>query len=52
MYRQRLPQLDGGLFLTDSGIETTLIFGGCCGTDHRHVTSICAAWLADARVRT
>ena len=26
MYRQRLPQLDGGLFLTDGGLETTLIF--------------------------
>lgn len=25
-YRTRLPQLDGGLFLTDGGIETTLIF--------------------------
>lgn len=25
-YRNRLPQLDGGLFLTDGGIETTLIF--------------------------
>ena len=25
-YRSRLPQLDGGLFLTDGGIETTLIF--------------------------
>ena len=25
-YRHRLPQLDGGLFLTDGGIETTLIF--------------------------
>lgn len=25
-YRGRLPQLDGGLFLTDGGIETTLIF--------------------------
>ena len=25
-YRERLPQLDGGLFLTDGGIETTLIF--------------------------
>lgn len=25
-YRQNLPQLDGGLFLTDGGIETTLIF--------------------------
>ncbi|HEX7277318.1 MAG TPA: homocysteine S-methyltransferase family protein [Acidimicrobiales bacterium] len=26
MYRDRLPQLDGGLFLTDSGLETALIF--------------------------
>lgn len=25
-YRNNLPQLDGGLFLTDGGIETTLIF--------------------------
>jgi len=25
-YRNRLPQLDGGLFVTDGGIETTLIF--------------------------
>lgn len=25
-YRDRLPQLDGGLFLTDSGLETALIF--------------------------
>ena len=25
-YRNTLPQLDGGLFLTDGGIETTLIF--------------------------
>jgi S-methylmethionine-dependent homocysteine/selenocysteine methylase len=25
-YRSRLPQLDGGVFLTDGGIETTLIF--------------------------
>jgi len=25
-YRTRLPQLDGGLFLTDGGLETTLIF--------------------------
>jgi homocysteine S-methyltransferase len=25
-YRRRLPQLQGGLFLTDGGIETTLIF--------------------------
>ena len=26
MYRERLPQLDGGLYITDGGIETTLIF--------------------------
>jgi homocysteine S-methyltransferase len=26
MYRQHLPQLDGGLFVTDGGIETTLIY--------------------------
>jgi S-methylmethionine-dependent homocysteine/selenocysteine methylase len=25
-YRDQLPQLDGGLFLTDGGLETTLIF--------------------------
>ncbi len=25
-YRRRLPQLDGSLFLTDGGIETTLVF--------------------------
>lgn len=25
-YRNALPQLGGGLFLTDGGIETTLIF--------------------------
>src|SRR5882724_3802825 len=25
-YRDHLPQLDGGIFLTDGGLETTLIF--------------------------
>ena len=25
-YRVHLPQLDGGIFLTDGGLETTLIF--------------------------
>jgi len=25
-YRTHLPQLDGGLFLTDGGLETTLVF--------------------------
>jgi S-methylmethionine-dependent homocysteine/selenocysteine methylase len=24
------------------------VVGGCCGTDHRHVTEICSAWLAPA----
>ncbi len=28
------------------------VLGGCCGTDHRHVTSICTAWLTEAPVRT
>ena len=27
------------------------VLGGCCGTDHRHVTSICSAWLAEAPAR-
>jgi homocysteine S-methyltransferase len=22
------------------------ILGGCCGTDHRHIAAICAAWAA------
>jgi homocysteine S-methyltransferase len=26
IYRSRLPQTEGGLFLTDSGLETTLVF--------------------------
>lgn len=26
LYRNTLPQLGGGLYLTDGGIETTLIF--------------------------
>ena len=26
MYRDRLPQVEGGLFITDGGIETTLIY--------------------------
>jgi homocysteine S-methyltransferase len=31
--RQELPELE--------------VLGGCCGTDIRHVTAICDAWLAD-----
>jgi homocysteine S-methyltransferase len=33
-YRHRLPQLEGGLFLADGGLETTLIFHR--GVDLRH----------------
>jgi methionine synthase I (cobalamin-dependent) len=59
-YRSCLPQLSGGLFLTDGGIETTLIFHdgldlphfaafhGCCGTDHRHLEQISQACRAAA----
>jgi hypothetical protein len=25
-YRNKLPQLNGGIFLTDGGLETTLVF--------------------------
>ncbi len=31
--REKLPSLN--------------VLGGCCGTDHRHVGAICAAWTAD-----
>ena len=44
-YRDGLPQLKGEVFLTDGGLETTLIFGGCCGTDTRHVEAICKACI-------
>ncbi len=33
--RDRLPSLN--------------VVGGCCGTDHRHVTEICSAWLTSSR---
>ncbi len=33
--RDRLPALN--------------VVGGCCGTDHRHVTEICSAWLSSSR---
>ena len=57
-YREALPQLGGGLFLTDGGIETTLIFNERLelphfaafdllrrpgGTDQRHVEQIARA---------
>jgi S-methylmethionine-dependent homocysteine/selenocysteine methylase len=36
--RPRLPNLN--------------VLGGCCGTDHRHVTEICNAWLSDSSCAT
>jgi homocysteine S-methyltransferase len=36
-YRDRLPQLSGRLFLTDGGLETTLIFHE--GVELQHFTS-------------
>jgi S-methylmethionine-dependent homocysteine/selenocysteine methylase len=27
------------------GLPRLNILGGCCGTDHRHITAICGAWL-------
>ena len=36
-YRNRLPQLDGGMFLSDGGLETTLIFHQ--GLELRHFAS-------------
>jgi S-methylmethionine-dependent homocysteine/selenocysteine methylase len=29
-----------------SSLPELTVLGGCCGTDHRHVTEICAAWSA------
>jgi len=28
------------------GLPHVRVLGGCCGTDHRHVGEICAAWLS------
>jgi S-methylmethionine-dependent homocysteine/selenocysteine methylase len=35
-----------------SSLPSVNVLGGCCGTDDRHVTSICDAWLAEEPVRT
>jgi len=35
-----------------SNLPSVNVLGGCCGTDDRHVTSICDAWLAEAPART
>ena len=60
-HASHLPHLDGGLFLTDEGDPSDLgarhaelrprmpnvnVLGGCCGTDHRHVSAVCSAWAA------
>jgi homocysteine S-methyltransferase len=34
-----------------SRLPAVNVLGGCCGTDHRHVSAICSAWLADAPAR-
>jgi hypothetical protein len=51
-YRDRLPQVGGRLFLTDGGIETTLIFHEGCGTDHRHIERIAEACVPLFRMAT
>jgi S-methylmethionine-dependent homocysteine/selenocysteine methylase len=27
------------------------VLGGCCGTDHRHVQTVCDAWLEETALR-
>jgi S-methylmethionine-dependent homocysteine/selenocysteine methylase len=40
------PQEFGGEYLIlRSKLPNLNILGGCCGTDHRHVESVCQAWL-------
>jgi S-methylmethionine-dependent homocysteine/selenocysteine methylase len=29
-----------------SRLPAASVVGGCCGTDHRHVAEICAAWIS------
>jgi len=41
LYRNELQQLSGDLFLTDGGLETTLIFQ----EDIRHVKEICEVFV-------
>jgi methionine synthase I (cobalamin-dependent) len=50
--RSALPQLGGSTFVTDGGMEVAVcgpmpglnVVGGCCGTDERHIESICTAF--------
>ncbi len=44
-----LPQLDGGMFLTDSGLETTLIYHD--GVDLPHFAAFTLLRTADGRQR-
>lgn len=46
-YSKRLPQLEGGLFLTDGGLETTLIFHR--GVDLPHFASFALMRTAEGR---
>ncbi len=48
-YRHHLPQLDGGLFLTDGGIETTLVFHD--GLDLPHFAAYPLLHSAQGRAR-
>lgn len=48
-YRTKLPQLSGGLFLTDAGLETTLIFHQ--GVDLPHFASFDLIKTEDGRKR-
>lgn len=43
-HRAALPQLEGGLFLTDGGLETTLIF--LRGRDLPAFAAFAGAWPA------
>lgn len=50
-YRSRLPQRAGGLFLTDSGLETTLIFHEGWGLPHFEAFTLLASARGAAALR-
>ncbi len=37
-------------FVLHESLPRLNVLGGCCGTDHRHVSSICSAVIGDALV--
>lgn len=39
-------ELGGGHARLRDRLPHLTVLGGCCGTDHRHVSEICRAWLA------